>query len=397
MPDQRDEDAAGDDLLQRMLEEARVEAGWRASTDRAVSVTEALLSGALPVEPKKSLRERLVAEIDALVSAQVALILAHPEVQRLRTAWQKLESLVDRIDFDQNVRVEILSVTKEELRADFAAASSVTVSGLYQRLCEASPANGAPYSPVSLIVADYELGAQQEEIELLANLAAAAADAHAPLVTNASPRFLGCERFEELQALGDLRQRLEGPRYASWQSFRNGEDARYIALCVPPGAHALATRVAACFAQYRSFGALRRTTHDESNAGMTEQLALDLSEGGFVTPRGTQRAPHFEVRSAYRSRRFADTADGRAAALQSRASGDLANVLTISRLAHYVEAVARELRGLDAAGIERALREWLPPAARIEVTETGYLRYELAISGESEGREVTLRVAGALQ
>jgi predicted component of type VI protein secretion system len=207
-----------------------------------------------------------------------------------------------------------------------------------------------------LIVADYEFDHHQQEVQLLRQCAAAAADAHAPFIANASPGFLGSE----------------GPRYAAWESFRSSEDARYVVLCTPGDAglagresHAFAVQVADTFARRRWFD------------GLTDAAS-----------------------SAQRPKRFADTPEGRALALDSLAGAELRNVLNISRVAHFIEALGRELDvSQGASALEQALQAWLRehvPDARVSISQGDYYRYELELRAASPQSDATLRVAGTL-
>ncbi len=233
-----------------------------------------------------------------------------------------------------------------------------------------------------------------------------AADAHAPFVANASPQFFDCERFSDLPMLGDVRRILESPRYAAWQSFRNSDDARYVALCVPGVSRVFAIQVAASFAKDRGFAQLSgEVPRTAGGLNVPEHAESDLSEGGFITlvSRTGVGSRFSAARSAHRPRRFADTEEGRAAANSSRAGGELANVLTISRLAHFVEAMAQELLpAIETADLERALQHWLSHAATAEsreahivVTEPGYVRYELTVRPR-DGGSGCVEVAGRL-
>jgi type VI secretion system protein ImpC len=353
----------------------------------------------------------LLAEIDQKISAQVDEVLQHPTVQQLEAAWAGLRYLVDHVDFDENVRVALVNCSKEDLAHDFDQAIDVTVSGLYRRLCEPEhhPSDGAAFS---LIVADYELDHHQQDVELLRHCAAAAADAHAPLIANASPRFFGCEGFDELAPLGDLASVFESPRYAPWESFRSSEDARYVALCASgdaslggPVSHAFAVEVADTFAKRRWFDMLTEVEGLgalETDPGLSERQMHDLSAQGIVVlrHRGDGTAAAFSVSSTQRPKRFADTAEGRALALDSLAGAQLTNVLNISRVAHFIEALGRKLgMSQGASSLEQALQAWLReqvPSASIRVSEGDYYRYELELHAASPQSDATLRVAGTL-
>jgi type VI secretion system protein ImpC len=96
--------------------------------------------------------DAMVAEIDRKLTAQVNEILHHPEVQKLESAWRGLKFAVDRIDFRENVRLEILSVDRETLQADLEDAADLTKSGFYRVAYtdEYGVLGGKPYGVMNL-------------------------------------------------------------------------------------------------------------------------------------------------------------------------------------------------------------------------------------------------------
>src|SRR5262252_287045 len=67
----------------------------------------------------KSLVDGMIAEIDQRISRQLDEILHAPELQKLESAWRGLKFAVDRTDFRENVRLELLNCSKEDLLTDF--------------------------------------------------------------------------------------------------------------------------------------------------------------------------------------------------------------------------------------------------------------------------------------
>src|SRR5262245_7000249 len=67
----------------------------------------------------KAFVDALIAEIDVKLSHQIDEILHHPTFQKLEAAWRGLKFLVDRTDFRENVKVELLNCSKDDLLADF--------------------------------------------------------------------------------------------------------------------------------------------------------------------------------------------------------------------------------------------------------------------------------------
>src|SRR5215467_10379839 len=67
----------------------------------------------------KQLADAMIAEIDQQLSGQLDEILHHPDFQKLESAWRGLKFAVDRTDFRENIKCELLNVSKEDLMTDF--------------------------------------------------------------------------------------------------------------------------------------------------------------------------------------------------------------------------------------------------------------------------------------
>jgi type VI secretion system protein ImpC len=180
----------------------------------------------------KAFADALIAEIDEKISRQVDVVLHHPEFQKLESAWRGLKFVVDHTDFRENIKVEVLNVSKADLMADFEDAPEITKSGLYKiaYTAEYGTFGGKPYGA---IFSNYEFGPGPQDIQLLQNCAAVSAMAHAPFFAAGGPQFFGDKDFLKLPNLRDLHAIFEGPQYTKWQSFRTSEDSRYVGLCMP--------------------------------------------------------------------------------------------------------------------------------------------------------------------
>ena len=210
-------------------------------TDEAYDVTkkgvEALIAQLL--EPgrevpkiSKAVVDDMIAEIDKKLSLQLDAIMHHPEVQKLESAWRSLKFLVDRTDFRENIKLEIVNISKDDLLDDFEDAPEVPKSGLYKTVytAEYGQFGGQPYAAM---VGNYDFGYGPQDIKLLQYVASVASMAHAPFIAAAGPQMFGLESFNGLPDLKDLKSIFEGPQYTKWQSFRESEDARYVALTLP--------------------------------------------------------------------------------------------------------------------------------------------------------------------
>ncbi|MCY1081286.1 type VI secretion system contractile sheath large subunit [Archangium lansingense] len=366
----------------------------------------------------KALVDAMIAEIDKRLSSQVNEIMHHEEVQKLESSWRSLKFLVDRVDFRENIRVEMLNVSKEDLLKDFEDSPEVVKSGLYRLVYsnEYGVFGGKPYG---LMLGNYDFGPGPQDIDLLRKCASVAAMAHAPFIANASPEMFGEQNFLNLPNLKDLKSLFEGPQYARWHSFRESEDARYVGLCMPRfllrlpygektipvkafnfsedvvGQHdkylwghastAFATRVADSFAKFRwspniigpqSGGAVEMLplhqyeamgeiqTKIPTEVMLTERREYELSEEGFiglVFRKDADNAAFFSANSSQKSKFFGSTPEGKAAETNYRLGTQLPYMFIMTRLAHYVKVLQREQIGSwkERSDLERELNQWM--------------------------------------
>jgi type VI secretion system protein ImpC len=360
----------------------------------------------------------MIAEIDKRLTSQVNEVMHHQEVQKLESSWRALKFLVDRVDFRENIRVEMLNVSKEDLLKDFEDSPEVVKSGLYRLVYsnEYGVFGGKPYG---LLLGNYDFGPGPQDIDLLRKCASVAAMAHAPFIANASPEMFGEQNFLNLPNLKDLKSLFEGPQYARWHSFRESEDARYVGLCMPRfllrlpygektipvkafnfnedvvGQHdkylwghastAFATRVADSFAKFRwspniigpqSGGAVEMLplhqyeamgeiqTKVPTEVMLTERREYELSEEGvigLVFRKDADNAAFFSANSAQKAKFFGSTPEGKAAETNYRLGTQLPYMFIMTRLAHYVKVLQREQIGSwkERSDLERELNQWM--------------------------------------
>jgi len=71
----------------------------------------------------------MIAEIDQTLSRQLDAVLHNAEFQKLESSWRSVKYLVDKTDFRENIRLEVLNVSKEDLLADFEDSPEIVKSG----------------------------------------------------------------------------------------------------------------------------------------------------------------------------------------------------------------------------------------------------------------------------
>lgn len=180
----------------------------------------------------KALLDHHIAELDWQISQQLDAVMHHPEFQKVESLWRGLKSLVDKTDFRQNVKLELLDVSKEDLRRDFEDAPEIVQTGLYYHtyMQEYDTPGG---EPIAAVISAYEFDTSSQDITLLRNISKVAAAAHMPFIGSAGPQFFLKETMEEVAAIKDLGNYFERAEYIKWKSFRETEDSRYIGLVMP--------------------------------------------------------------------------------------------------------------------------------------------------------------------
>ncbi|MGH8486228.1 MAG: type VI secretion system contractile sheath domain-containing protein, partial [Pseudomonas sp.] len=114
--------------------------------------------------------DQMIAEVDRVLSKQMDAILHQPEFQQLESAWRSLDLLVDRTDFRENIKLEVLHVSKEDLLDDFENAADITCSGLYKHVYTAGYGQFGG-EPVAAMVGNYSFGPSSPDIKLLSYMA----------------------------------------------------------------------------------------------------------------------------------------------------------------------------------------------------------------------------------
>ena len=367
---------------------------------------------------KKAMVDRMIAEIDAKLSRQMDEILHNAEFQALESSWRGLKLLVDRTNFRENIKLEIINASKQDLLDDFEDSPEITQSGLYKHIYTAEYGQFGG-QPVGALIANYFFDPSAPDVKTLQYVASVASMSHAPFIAAAGPKFFGLESFTGLPDLKDLKDHFEGPQFAKWQSFREQEDARYVGLTVPRfllrnpydpednpvktfvykenvanshehylwgnTAYTFASKLTDSFAKFRwcpniigpqSGGAVEDLPlhHFESMGEIetkipTEVLVSDrreyeLAEEGFISltmRKGSDNAAFFSASSVQKPKFFGISAEGKTAELNYKLGTQLPYLFIVNRLAHYLKVLQREQIGAwkERTDLELELNKWI--------------------------------------
>jgi type VI secretion system protein ImpC len=413
--------AAGTSLLDDILAEGRMkpsDEGYEVARRGIQAFMQEMLAGRPAGKIDRSAVDAMIAEVDRRLSAQVNEVLHHPDFQKLESSWRSLRFVVERTDFRENIRLEMLSLSKDDLVADLEDSPDLTKSGFYRIVYsnEYGVFGGKPFGAMNM---NFDFGPGAQDVELMRKVAAVASMAHCPVVANASPEFFGDASFRSLPNLKDLRAIFEGPQYARWRGFRESEDARYVGLAMPRfmlrvpygekgvpvksfnfdedvvdhherylwghASNALVTRIADSFARYRwgpniigpqaggtvdnlplhVYEAMGETqTKVPTEVMLTERREYELSEEGFIGltfRKDADNAAFFSANSVQKPKTFGNTADGKAAETNYRLGTQLPYMFIMTRLAHYIKVLQREQIGSwkERGTLERELNAWI--------------------------------------
>lgn len=408
-------------LIDSILEETTIKPGDADAYGLASAGMKAFMKELLPQKGAKAdnrVIDQMISMIDKKLSGQIDEILHDEQVQKLESAWRGLKLVVERTNFRENIKVELMNVSKEDLKSDFDLEMDITKTGLYRNVytAEYGQFGGKPYGA---IIANYDFGAGSQDMALLSKCASVATMAHAPFISAASKNFFGAKDLTSLPNMKDIKSILEGPQYIKWNAFRETEDSRYVGLTLPRfllrlpygkettpvkafdyeetvsetheqylwgnTAFAFATRLTDAFAKYRwcpniigpqSGGAVEDLPlHQYEAMGeiqtkiptevlVSERREFELSEEGFIPltmRKGSDNACFFSANSCQKPKNFGQSKEGKDAETNYRLGTQLPYMFVIARLAHYIKVIQREALGSakERGDLQQDLEQWI--------------------------------------
>lgn len=418
--------SAAEQVQEKGLLDQIVEEGWRGGPEPAArqrgkdlikEFVAQVLDGSMTVaRDTEMMINARIAQIDHLISIQLNEIMHHPAFQKLEGTWRGVKYLMDQSETGTMLKIRILNVGKKELLKDLQRAPEFDQSALFKKVYEEEYGvfGGAPFGA---LVGDYEFGKHPEDVELLEKISNVAASAHAPFLSGTAPDMFNLPSWTSLDAPRDLAKIFDTTEYAKWKSFRQTEDSRYVALCLPRtlgrlpygkdtkpveafsyeehvdgtdhskylwmnAAFALASRMTNSFSQHGMCVAMRGVeggglvdglpVHnfytDEGDVAMkcptevpiTDRREKELADLGFVPLvhcKGTDYAAFFSVQTCQKPKVY----DTDAANANARLSAQLPYLMAVSRFAHYLKAMMRDKIGsfMSRTEAELFLNRWI--------------------------------------
>jgi type VI secretion system protein ImpC len=417
-----------DDMLRQTIK-PRSEVAAR-EVDNAVTalVREAMRDESIIADDVIETIDAILARLDEKLSEQINEIMHHEEFQKLEGTWRGLAYTLNNAETDATLRVRVMNVSKSELQAmtrRFPGAKW-DKSPLHDQVYEQNlgTLGGKPFG---VLIGDYYFDHSSADVNLLSALGKIGEAALCPFIAAASPTVLGLDNWGEINVPPDLSEIFETPEYAQWNSLRESDNARFLALTLPrvlarepygPGstsvvdefnfdektdghagrmytwmnaAHAMAANINRAFKEHGWTVNIRGVKSGGEVAGLpthlfdsgsgtkdlkcptevsiTDRREGELSKAGFlplIFRQHTDKAAFLGAQSLHKPGKFVDDEATASANLASRIS----YMFAVSRFSHYLKVMVRDKIGQspDRGQLERDLQSWINKYVHIDPT-----------------------------
>jgi type VI secretion system protein ImpC len=177
-------------------------------------------------------QEEVRAQLDSVASEMMRIILGQADFQSIEAAWRSVFLLLRHLETNENLSIELIDVSREELLADVLSAPDIRSTGLWRLLVdEARGLAGAV--PWSVSAGLYAFGGSTRDFAALERIAEIAEAARAPFIAEAQSRLAGCESVAAAPDPDDWKLSLDPALATGWQRLRSLPEARWVGLAMP--------------------------------------------------------------------------------------------------------------------------------------------------------------------
>ena len=233
---EKDAKTGGDaGLLDRVIEESEgsmTRAGSGQSDSRSDSEMEGFLKKITSPHIVPNVEREhagMIASVDAASSELMRRIIHHTDFQAIESAWRAVYFLISRLETDEQIKLYLFDISKEELAADLSSANDLRKTGIYSLLVEQTVGTfgGEPWT---VIAGNYVFKNDINDIGLLGRIGKIARAAGAPFISSVSDKFPGCKSLAESPNPDDWRESEDDK---AWNTLRKIPEASYLGLALP--------------------------------------------------------------------------------------------------------------------------------------------------------------------
>ncbi len=407
------------DILKQTIKPRTPEAETEVENAVASLVREAMKDQSVISEDVLDTLDAMLAKLDETLSDQMNEILHNDEFQQFESSWRGLAYTLNNAETDSTLRVKVLNISKAELAAMMRNYSGAKFdkSPLFNMVYEENlgTLGGKPFGA---LVGDYYFDHSSPDVNLLTSISKVAEASLAPFISASSPELLGLDSWNEISVPPDISEIFETPEYAQFNSLRDSENARFVALTMPRvlsrepygpnsnavveefnfveetdghggklyswmnAAHAMAANINRAFKESGWTVRIRGVTSGGEVQNLpthvfdtgdgakdlkcpTEVSITDRREGelskagliGLVHRQHTDKAAFIGAQSLYRPKTYTDDL----ATASDNMSSRIPYIFAVSRFSHYLKAMVRDKIGQspDRVQLQRELQTWI--------------------------------------
>jgi type VI secretion system protein ImpC len=227
---------ASGSLLDDMIEQTEMRVATeppRGGTDEVGEFARRVVAQRLVSNPDPRQPE-VLAVVDRAIGGLMRAVLHNPDFQALEAAWQATFLLVRQLETGSQLKLYLIDISKDELRADLTArpnsAEDLRGTGIYRLLVEQSVETPGA-DPWAVILGNYSFGVGQADAELLSGMAQIASRAGAAFLAGAGAGLLGCESLASTPQPREWKALPESIQ--GWKELRGRPEAGSVGLALP--------------------------------------------------------------------------------------------------------------------------------------------------------------------
>ena len=419
VPAELDELSEFSDILKQTIKPRSDVAAKEVDNAVVAMVREALDDQSVVADDVIDTVDAMLAKLDKKLSDQMNAILHNEEFQQFEASWRGLAYTLNNAETDASLRVKVLNVSKKELQAMMRRfpGAKWDKSPLFNIVYEQNlgTLGGKPFG---CLIGDYHFDHSSADVNLLNSMSKISEASLAPFISGASPNLLGLDEWNEIAVPPDVSEIFETPEYAQWNSLRDSEISRFVALTLPRvlsrepysqnsnsvveefnfeeetdghsgnqyawmnSAHAMAANINRAFKEHGWTVRIRGVTSGGEVANLpthvfdtgdgakdlkcpTEVSITDRREGelskagliGLIHRQHTDKAVFIGAQSLYRPKTYMDDQ----ATASDNMSSRIPYIFAVSRFSHYLKAMVRDKIGQspDVTQLQRDLQAWV--------------------------------------
>jgi type VI secretion system protein ImpC len=166
----------------------------------------------------------LMAALDLELTRRLRAVFQHPYFQAVEAAWRGVDFLVRNLGGEENLKLFLIDVSKEELAADLQAQNKLQAAGIYSVLYT---------QPWAAMLGNYNFDESAGDVDVLRRMAVISAWLGAPFIAGASPHIAGCESFGLNAEPREWKRPISAESKQAWQALRQMPESNYVGLALP--------------------------------------------------------------------------------------------------------------------------------------------------------------------